>query len=388
METAARLREMDPVSAELEALHQGASIAWLLDRGRDATLRDQDRLALTYFDKVLEIDPEHDLAKAWETKTRTKLARRLTDEGVDLVGNDEFQEAWRRFNQAVEIYPEYEPAVAAMTSLDRQLAYRQTMASEYYDQGVSALVEKEYSIAANRFGYVRKFRDADDRLNRRSQQVDKARSMEHADNGKKLEEERLFHASRAEYQQALRFDGDNETAREGVRRTALEVEVAGYLARGRGALSRGQFFEARVILEEALTLGTVQTEEVHAVLEEVEQARLQSVYEGALSSEHDWRLEEAIQDYEELLVQAPGFADVQKRLGELKGRVAQVTSLYAEVQNTRDSQERLGLLKRIEVLWPDYRDVPERVADLERRGIRLPDATTGSGTGKVESRTG
>jgi|GEM_PF-5834004 len=370
VEEAARLRQEDPVSAEYELLHKQASMAYLLEQARRATFADNDEYAIRRFEEVLALDPNSRIAQRWLIKTRTKLADRLTNEGMELASGNQFQDAWNRYNQAVQVLPDYPRAVEAMGELDRKMAHREDMGAAYYDQGVAALVEEEYAIAANRFGYVRKYRAEDERLTRRSGQVDVARSAEHSDLGALLETERLFYAAQAEFLAALRFSPDNEKARDGVRRCELETDVALLMARGQSALTRGEFVKARALLEEAQGLTQVQTKEVQDLLDAVEQGRLTAVYAGAVHLENDLRIEQAIQAFEELLVQAPDFRDAPARLEALKARWKQAETLYGQLEGESNSGNRLSILLKIEALCPDFRDVPERIDDMERRGIK------------------
>jgi len=188
--------------------------------------------------------------------------------------------------------------------------------------------------------------------------------------GALLETERLFYAAQAEFLAALRFSPDNEKARDGVRRCELETDVALLMARGQSALTRGEFVKARALLEEAQGLTQVQTKEVQDLLDAVEQGRLTAVYAGAVHLENDLRIEQAIQAFEELLVQAPDFRDAPARLEALKARWKQAETLYGQLEGESNSGNRLTILLKIEALCPDFRDVPERIDDMERRGIK------------------
>ena len=379
VEEAARFREEDPVNEDYERLHRDASVAYLLEQARRASFADDDRLAIARLDDVLELDPNSELGKLWINKTRNKLAARLTDEGIEMASNNQYQQAWNRYQEAVQVSPDFTLAIDAMAALDRQVAHREAMSSEYYDQGVAALVASEYSIASNRFGYVRKYRDEDERLIRRIAQVDNARSKESLDLATLLEAERLFHAARAEFQDALRFNPDNGLARQGINRCDIEAEVASLMARGISALTRKEFIRANVLLGEAERLSVVQKEDVIALLADVDEAQWKAKYESGVRFENDLRFEEAVIVYADLLVTRPEFLDTAKRMANLENRINKSSELYASVLAEKNSGQQLIYLMQIEELFPDYRDVPERIAALERIGIkantRLPEGT-------------
>ncbi len=385
VELASHHTELDPVSKDLEDLHRYASVAYLMEKGRRATFEELDRLAIQRFQEALALDPGHDKAQKWLGKTQKKLATRLTTEGLEFAANEEFQEAWRRYSEALGVLPGFPLATQAMAALDEQLDRRETKAGHYYDQGVAAMVEAEYTIAANRFGYVRKYREEDDRLRRRSQKVDKALSAERASWARKLEEEGLYYAARSEFQAALRDNPDNAEAREGTVRAGREAEVSELLNRGQGALTRGEFQKAENLFEEAQQLTLQQGNEAAEKMEQLEAARRQAQFDVAVNLENDLRFEEAIQAYEALLLQYPKFTEAQQRQAKLRTRVQKALELYGSLGRNKSDEEQLTILMQVEELFPDFRDVPERIARLEKAGVRpLTNEGDGAGTETVE----
>ncbi len=370
VEEAVRLRKEDPVRVEYELLHQATSVAHLLARGRAATLQDQDYLALSLFNDAASIDPDEIIVTHWIDKTKLKLATSLTNEAVEHASNDSYQEAWRSFTKALEYVPDFTPAHEGLAAMDTKMAYRQDLAAEYYDQGVANLVAKEFAIAENRFGYVRKYRDEDSRLVRRIRQVDHARSVEHQEAALLLEGAKLFYAARSEYGQALRQDSSNEAAREGLDRSTLEAEVSNLMGKGESALMRGEFEKARILFGEAAALTSVQKEEIDESIAGVESAQVDFRYQAAQRLELDLRYPEALKAYGELLVQAPGHSDVEERMTDLQGRVDRTKSMYRSLSSQADKAAALRTLLEIDDLWPDYRDVPERIDTLKNKGIR------------------
>ncbi len=370
VEESVRLRKEDPVRVEYELLHQATSVAHLLDRGRTATLQDQDYLTLSLFNQAAEINPDEIIVQRWIDKTQHKLASTLTNEAIEFASNDSYQEAWGSFTKALEFVPDYAPANEGLAAMDVKMIYRQELAVEYYDQGVASLIEEEYAIAANRFGYVRKYRDEDSRLKRRVGQVDQARSIEHQEAAAVLESEGLFYAARSEFGQALREDSSNALAREGLDRAVLESEVSSLMSKGESALMRGEFEKARSLFDEAGGLTTAQVEAVAASIEIVESARIDFIYRAARRLEADRRYPDALKSYSDLLVQAPGHSDVEDRMKDLQERVERTQAMYQSLASESDQAQVLRTLLKIDELWPDYRDVPERIANLEGKGIK------------------
>ena len=372
VEMASQLSQDDPVSAEYERLHQRASMAFFLEQGRRATFADNDRYAITRFEEVLKLDPTSDVGKSWLLKTQEKLAQRLTAEGRELASNVEYEQAFLRFEEALRVVPNYSLAEEALEDLDRERAHRQSMGSEYYDQGVAALVAKEFAIASNRFGYVRKYRDEDERLLRRSNQVDEARSVDRTKMGEALEKEMLYHASRASFQAALNYDPSNEAAQEGLRRASLEADVNVLMARAQSATTRSEFDIAAGHLEEAKAITQQQTTAVEALHQEWIQARLDSQYETAVRHQNDLRYEQAIGAFQELLSNGPGYKDAQERMAELTTKLNKAADMYQVMTAEQDPTLRLGLLMELDTFCPGFEDVPELMDRLLRRGVKPP----------------
>ena len=372
VEMAFHLTQEDPVSAENAMLHRRATMALLLEQGRRATFADNDRYAITRFEEVLKLDPSSEVGQRWLVKTQEKLALRLTMEGKELASNGEYEQAFQRYDEALRVVPGYDLAEEAMVSLDAERAYRENMSSEYYDQGVAALVDEEFAIAANRFGYVLKYREEDERLERRSQQVDRARSLKRTELGEALEKEKLYHAARASFQAAMAYDPANEGAREGLRRAALEADVNQMMARAQSAIVRSEFGIAKAQLDEAAGLTQQQTEEVENLRQEWIDARLAAQYETAVRHQNDLRYEQAIEAFRELLSNGPGYEDAQERMAELTTKLNKAADMYQVMDAEADLAARLGLLLELEALCPGFKDVPERIDRLVRRGVQAP----------------
>jgi thioredoxin-like negative regulator of GroEL len=119
-----------------------------------------------------------------------------------------------------------------------------------------------------------------------------------------------------------------------------------------------------------LSLTSAQKEVIQTALSGVEAARIESVYRAARRLEDDRRYPDALQAYADLLIQAPKHNDVEARMAELEGRVRETEALFQSLQGLRDESESLRILLEIDTIWPDYRDVPERILALHQKGVK------------------
>jgi hypothetical protein len=90
------------------------------------------------------------------------------------------------------------------------------------------------------------------------------------------------------------------------------------------------------------------------------------VYRDALALERDWRLEEAVARYDELLAEAQFWKDAITRRNTLQEYVRRAPELYEKAAAAATKEEQLQILRQIELFWPEYRDVSTRIRDLAK----------------------
>jgi hypothetical protein len=115
------------------------------------------------------------------------------------------------------------------------------------------------------------------------------------------------------------------------------------------------------VLAEGSELSERQRPAFERSLEAVRVARLRALYDEARALERDFQFELAVARYGELIEQAGFFEDAITRRDTLQGFIALAADLYARALVAPSAEEALPLLRQIEVFWPEYRDVRERV---------------------------
>ncbi len=226
-----------------------------------------------------------------------------------------------------------------------------------------AVSDWEYEIARSRFGASSKYRPGDPKPERRVGEVERELSRKRTTQAIQLEADGLHAAARNDYRVALLLDPENGEAEAGLARAREEASADELLLQGRMAILRGEFATARDYLERGKETSLVRKDLFDAALAGIDDARAAKTYQKALDLEHDFRYEAAIAKFRELLEGRDYYEDAISRL-----RTLEAAALYGRVQESDDPAEQLQLLRQIEVFWPEYRDIRERLRALEAAG--------------------
>ena len=353
-------------TAKSEEEYRLASTAYLLSRARQQTLDDEDEVALETLEEAQRIAPDSDEVAQWIRKTHDKLAWRWFDLARERHADDDLSGAVEAYEKALLYDPEHQEALAGILRVGIQLQYREGLAEKYYNEGLVALRDYELRLARSRFTYAHKYREQDPKPVRRVSQVQVgiARDMvEHADD---LQAEGYYAAARTEYRLARALDQENELAAEGFERMDVEARASRLFDKGEMWRLRKGWDRAEEVLKEGQALTVLQKERFQDALDEIHGERTRARYLQALNLERDFRYEEAIASYRALLDEVEFFEDSRARLTSLEATIAEVQELYGRLPDTEDPEEQRKLLLRIDALWPEYKDVEQRLDALER----------------------
>ncbi|MDA1265508.1 MAG: hypothetical protein O2816_10565 [Planctomycetota bacterium] len=353
--------EANPDDAAVAADYRLASVAFLLARGREATFEGRDEEALADFEQAVALDPTAEQAEQWRVKTSRKLSDRWYLLAREKHASDRLNEAGKAYEVALDYDRENESALAGLYRVGVQLGYREGLSEDYYNEGLSALRERSLHVSKSRFSYADKYQDGDGKPARRIEEVDRALSMEFLDRGLELEEQGFYAAAGAEYRVAKRLDEKNVAAFEGQARMLIEAEAHELLKGGQMWIRRGEFDKAVTAFEQGKALTKVQGEQFEEEITSIADLRAGASYEQAINYEHDFRFVEATQAYQKLLDERGFYKDVRARLTRLEQVIVEVQTLYASLASAEDAAALKVILERIDVLWPEYRDVQQRL---------------------------
>ena len=329
------------------------------------TFADKDYEALVTFEQALILRPDSEVVLNWIGKTRAKIASQLFEEGTELHANEEYPAAVSKYQEALTMAPDHVAASRAMELARRQSEYRVDLAKGYYVAGVRALSDYWLEQAKSRFGYTRKYLPDHSRALNRRNKVDGMLAGQRVILGEDYMSRGLYAAARNEFRLAQILHPATEGLQERLEKATREAAARDELLKAEMLVFKQEFDAALAALRAGQELTTLQVEEFETVREEIDAEKNRLIYERARAYEHDYLYEEAIKVYDELLLRTDYYEDSRARRGTLNDYVQNAGRLYGEVASTNEAQGKLSLLKQIEIFWPEYRDIQERIARLE-----------------------
>lgn len=341
-----------------------ATVAFLLERGRSHTFAGRDEEALVDFREAERLDPQAEQAAQWAEKTRIKLSESWFARARDHHTSDRLLLAAEAYEKALDYNYDNMEALEGLFRIGVQLGYRDELSDDYYNEGLGALRQEDLHVAGSRFDYSGKYRYGDERPTKRRAEVDVALAGSFAKGGLNLEEQGLYAAARVEFRIAIGLDADNQTAREGFERMRIEAEAHELYKRGEMWIRRGEYDQAHSTLLSGRELTSVQQDRFDELLGEIDDYRTAAEYEIGLNFEYDFMYVEAAETYRELLEERSFYEDVRARLTRLDGVIAQTQELYSGLDSLSGEDLQEALLQ-IDVLWPEYLDVQERLESLD-----------------------
>lgn len=357
--------ERDPTSERARALHKQASVAFLLDTAREQSFRDDDEAAIATIEQAVRIDPDNEQVRDWREKTNQKLAWTWRSRAFDLHAEDQIDEALAAYEKALKHVPGDQATLEGRNIALALVSHRSVLGRTYFQQGLEALSDLWLDQARSRFSYARKYRPADERTQQRETQVKHLIASERIGAAKGHEADKRYGAARHEYAVALLQEPDNAEAKAGLERCKVELRVRELLGRVRMNLVRGRFEEAEEAVAKAAGLTTLQIDEVEGARASIREARHERAYKEAIALERDWRYPEAVARYDSLLARADYYKDVIARRDTLQEYIRLADELWRRADAAGDAAGKLALYRQIQVFWPEYMDLPARIAALE-----------------------
>lgn len=378
---AATLREEHPDDALYEALHKETTVAYLIDQGRKETFRDRDLEGLAFFRQAQEVDPSSKEASDWITKTLRKLSRIWLERGLELHASGKLQDAVEAYEKSLEYVPGDASALNGLGDAIIQINYREGMGKQYFEEGMHALSAYWLDQAKSRFTYSNKYEPGDDKVAQRGTQVDALLAQQRVTVARGFEQDGLYGAARNEYRLAVALDPSSVEAKSGLDRCTDEAKASKLLEQARMEMVRTRLDRASSLIEEGDNLTYHQKDLFDGARAQIEQARLERKYQEALTFERDYRYEQAIEKYAELLKDVEYYKDAITRKQTLEEYVRLAGDLYGKAESAATEQEKLEDLRKIRVFWPEYKDVTDQLLALEGE----PDAS--KQTGPPEKKT-
>lgn len=364
----------DPNNAHARDEHRLASVAMLLDWGRQLSFLGYDEEALETFEQARILSHSYeqradsspgesgltripDQPQQWMDKTRAKIAARWMVRGERLLATGDLSDAGDAFGMAARYDPSLHGLEAAVASIDKRLEFHSDLAEDYYNAGIGHLQSGNLEVARSRFSYADKYSHGEQRAQERLGEVRGEIARRHVALAETLESTGFFSAARVEYLTAADSDPGNDEAQRGLERMHLEAQAFETLKRGEMWVLRREWERATEVLLAGREQTQMQEEAFDLVLLQLEDARTQETYDLAMNLEHDFRFSKALSQYERVLDGRDFYLDARTRLDILREKVERVEVLYESQGSEQDPDERLKLLRQIEFIWPDYKDI-------------------------------
>lgn len=340
-------------------------VALMLERARRLSFDDQDDAALEQAEAALDLDPASGAAEAWRQRIIDKLSHVWFIRGRDAHASGEYLAAAEGYHKALLYNPENKLAVSQLAELELMIGWRKDQSATYYNGGVRAFASARLPESRSGFESSRKYDDGDiARTERRLAEVNRERAL----GQKHLAEEQAaaayWRSARRSIQIALELDPELEGGAALRDSYGIEADVADLRRKANLARLRGDFERARTVLAEARALSQKQIEEIDAELLSISEAEADKQYELALDLEYDFRFEEAVAAYRVLLTKREFYKDAHARVGTLEDAIRDAAELYEKAEAATSNEQRIDLYRQIELIWPEYRDVRDRLDAL------------------------
>lgn len=364
-ERARELAREHPEDVALTELARDAEVAMLLDQGRNEVLQGRIANGLSVFERARELAPENPMVATWIEKTSAQLAREWLDRAADL-GAEDLEEAQVAYETVLKYAPDNGEAKYGLARTLLLQNHRQIKSKSYFDEGVRSFRDLWLDQARRGFQVSHRYKENDPAL-LHGHQVDAMIAQERLAQARGLEGDGLYFAARNEYRLVLLIEPDNPDARDGFDRMDREVRATRSISSADMDIRRGDLEGAAKVLEETEGITEAQKADVAHLKVAIEDAQFEDLYLEAVNLETQYRYPEAIAVYGELIGVAPDFQDAAMRKKTLEEWVSTAEDVYARALATEDEAEAELLLTQITIIWPEYRDVVQRLAEMRAR---------------------
>lgn len=346
-----------PGDAEGDRQFRRAKAAVMLQQARDLCFAEKNLEALEMVRSAKVVEPEEKVIADWEQKMLAKLAMIHTRNGDEDFASSNLDSARDEYEKAVSYAPDDPTAKAGLTQVLLQLNYRRGIGQQYYEDGMHLMSDYWLQQATTRFSYTGKYLPKLEKAKNNKKIVDLQLAAARATLAGSLEARGLWAGACNEYRIALLVDPTSVEAKEGHDRTRVEAAAEEKLREIDRLIRARKYDEALVAIDSGLAMTKVQGDKFEGRRAEIEEARLEALYNSAKALEADQDYAEAVGAYDKLLAQRDYYKDALARRDTLHGYIEKAESLYKQALESTDPTEKLDLFKRIVVFWPRYKDV-------------------------------
>jgi len=354
----------------------------VLESGRRTLFAGDALSALREFEQAHRLAPEDETVQAWITKVRSQLAEEWLDVAQNLLSISEFEDSAAAFEKVLEYDPGHPTASEGLYRIIVRLQYREGLGLRYYRDALDDLRNERLFPASRHIDLTRTYYPDHPRAGEREDEIRQRLAEERMARAQELERMASFHAARYEYRLVLLLAPESVEASEGMNRMDREVRALDALGEADMHIRRGDLKEARVRLEQARLATELQKDAVSLLEAQIEDVHQRAMYNAAISLYKDQLFLQAVEAFDLLLAETEYYEDAISRRDTLMEFIRDAEELYAKAEQTEDPSEQLDFFRQIAIVWPEYRDIRERMKALEAE-VGTPEigepATSGEG---------
>lgn len=359
------LATRNPEDTVLRSVRRDAEVALMLDRARRLSFADEDEAALVQVEAAAELAPDLEQIAAWRGRIVEKLGERWFQKGRDAHAQGDYLQAQASYERALEYTPNHPLAAFQLEELGKYLGWRDAQSNEFYNGGVRAFAGALLGEARSSFESSRKYEDGDlARTERRISEVNRELALGRKHVAEGQAKTGYWRSAKRALDEALALDPQLAGGAELAAVYEREANVGDRLRDAEIARLRGEHERSRVLLAEARELTEFQGAAVEAALVAVDDSEAASLYQNALDLEYDFRFVEAVAKFRLLLEKRSFYKDARARVGTLEQSIKEAAELYEAAGRATSDSARADLYRRIELIWPEYRDVRTRLEAL------------------------
>jgi len=370
------LAKTSPSDRTLQDLHRDVRVHEMLYRTRRLVFEGEEEEGLAILEEAIDLDPQNGVVFSWIQKIRIQLAEDWLNRAAEMRNRDRLDEARDAYENALAYVPATGERAAlilneAKLGLARVLLlqnYREGLSKTMFQDGIRSFQNYLLHQAGHSFGGAEHYDPNNERARVRGDQVDELLAEERLALARSFEADRLFFAARNEYRLVLLVNPDSVEAREGLDRMDREARATQTIGEADMQIRRGNLEAAGELLAETQGFTEAQSEAIQRLEGQIEDRGLELMYLTARNYENDFRYHEAVASYGKLLAERPYYEDATARKATIEDYIARTEEAYEKALAATLDEEAIGYLRQIQdVYWPEYLDVPQRLAELEAR---------------------
>jgi tetratricopeptide (TPR) repeat protein len=357
----------DPDDEHAQALYRDSQVAFLLDLGRSDVFDRQAEQGLPYFYRAYELDPSNTAVQGWIVKTRRQLAEEWLDKAAELTAPEDLDQAEDAYERVLAYVPDHPDGRQGLSRVLLLKNYRAGLSKTYFNQGINQFRDDWLHPARWYFDVSHRYDPTNDSARNRADQVDLTLAQDRLSQARSLENQGLYNAARNEYRLSLLADPGNFEAQDGLDRMDNETRAHRTIAKAEMSIRRGDYDAADELLAEAGEITDDQVDVLAQLAARIEDQQLAALYVEAQTLERDYRYQEAVKVYDELLELSPYYEDAIARKTTIEEFILLAEEYYTKALDASSDEEALRYLRQIPIIWPEYRDVDERLKAIEQR---------------------